>query len=63
MVHGFASETNNEQINSLGLEQAIRRNFSGLDDFNPLEIFANNEFFPSLKNYVQVKCLDFFFLL
>lgn len=62
IVYGFASEANDEQINTLGLELAIRRNFSGLDDFNPLKIFAKDQYFPLLKDYVQVNCLDLFLL-
>ena len=42
MVYGFAAESDDQFINSVELEQAIRRNFSGLDDLNPMQIFSRH---------------------
>ena len=42
MVYGFAAESDDQYINSVELEQAIRRNFSGLDDLNPMKIFSRH---------------------
>ena len=57
MVYGFAvnAEPDNPVIRDLELEQSIRRNFSGLDDLDPMEIFTGQ--FPSLGHSVKVtKC-------
>ena len=57
MVYGFAvnAEQDNPVIRDLDLEQSIRRNFSGLDDLDPMEIFTTQ--FPSLGHSVKVtKC-------
>jgi hypothetical protein len=41
MVYGFAKQAKpGDQISDIELEQSIRRNFSGLDDVDPLEIFS-----------------------
>ena len=42
MVYDFAAESDDQYINSVELEQAIRRNFSGLDDLNPMNIFSRH---------------------
>ena len=54
MVHGFAREAERgEQISELDLEQSIRRNFSGLDDLDPIKIFSRQ--FRRLKPRVKVR--------
>ena len=54
MVYGFAGKPNgNGQVTELELEKSIRRNFSGLDDLDPVKIFC--EEFENLNEYVQVK--------
>ena len=48
MVYGFAKQAKpGDQISDTELEQSIRRNFSGLDDVDPVEIFSQE--FPRLK--------------
>jgi predicted component of type VI protein secretion system len=49
MVYGFAVRA---EIRERELEQSITRNFSGLDDLNPMEIFSRQ--FPRLKHFVKV---------
>ena len=53
MVSGFAKH--GDQIIVKELERCIRRNFSGLDDLDPLRIFSQQ--FQDLKEYVKVKML------
>ena len=49
MVNGSARVTNGGAwISDTKLEQCIRRNFSGLDDVNPVEIFSRH--FRRLKH-------------
>ena len=53
MVNGFASKAERgEQISDIQLEQSIRRNFSGLDDLDPVKIFCRK--FPRLERKVEV---------
>ncbi len=53
MVYGFAVQAEQgDQISEIELEQSIRRNFSGLDDLDPVKIFGRQ--FPRLKHYVKV---------
>ena len=52
MVYGFADKLDDKCINNMELEQAIKRNFSGLDDLNPMEIFSCH--LPQLKPYFEV---------
>jgi hypothetical protein len=51
MVYGFAVQTE-QLLSEIELEQSIRRNFSGLDDLDPVKIFSRH--FPRLKHYVKV---------
>ena len=56
MVYGFAEQTEEgDQINERELEQSIRRNFSGLDDLDPVKIFARQ--FEKLKRFVKVNSI------
>ena len=56
MVYGFAEQTEEgDQISEIELEQSIRRNFSGLDDLDPVKIFARQ--FEKLKRFVKVKSI------
>lgn len=54
MVYGFAmqAEADGPVIKQLELEQSIRRNFSGLDDLDPMEIFCRQ--FSELEHSVEV---------
>ena len=54
MVYGFAvqAEADGPAIKNLELEQSIRRNFSGLDDLDPMEIFCRQ--FSKLEHSVEV---------
>ena len=53
MVYGFAQQAKEGgQITEVELEQSIRRNFSGLDDLDPVIIFARQ--FPKLKCFIGV---------
>ncbi len=53
MVYGFAVQAEpGDQIRDIELEQSIKRNFSGLDDLDPVEIFSQR--FPRLKHCVKV---------
>ena len=53
MVYGFAVQAEQgDQISEIELEQSIRRNFSGLDDLDPVKIFSRQ--FPRLKHCVKV---------
>ena len=54
MVYGFAvqTEADGPAIKHLELEQSIRRNFSGLDDLDPMEIFCRQ--FSELEYSVEV---------
>ena len=40
MVCAFAAEEKNNRVGTLELEKAIKRNFSGLDDFDPMKFFV-----------------------
>ena len=54
MVFGFAVQAEQgDQISDIELEKSIRRNFSGLDDIDPVKTFCNH--FPRLKESVKVK--------
>ena len=53
MVYGFAVQAEQgDQVSEIELEQSIRRNFSGLDDLDPVKIFSRQ--FLRLKQYVKV---------
>ncbi|XP_028416584.1 E3 ubiquitin-protein ligase rnf213-alpha-like [Dendronephthya gigantea] len=54
MVFGFAvqKEEQGDQISVIELEKSIRRNFSGLDDIDPVKTFCEKELFPRLKETV-----------
>ena len=56
MVYSFAEKAKkdggDEEIHVIELEQSIRRNFSGLDDIDPVKIFSGQ--FPRLKRYAKV---------
>ena len=54
MVNGFAAKQGGE-IGEIELEQSIRRNFSGLDDLDPVLIFSQE--FPMPNQYSEVKML------
>ena len=56
MVYGFAERAESDDlVSDIELEQCIRRNFSGLDDLDPMKIFSRQ--FPRLGNYIKVtKC-------
>jgi hypothetical protein len=60
MVYGFAVQAKRgDQVGDIELEQSIRRNFSGLDDVDPVEIFSRE--FPRLERKVEVnKCIEVF---
>ncbi|CAB4010103.1 plexin-A4, partial, partial [Paramuricea clavata] len=52
MVYGFAVQAEQgDQISDIELEQSIRRNFSGLDDLDPVKIFSRQ--FPRLKDCLK----------
>ncbi|CAB3995217.1 Hypothetical predicted protein, partial [Paramuricea clavata] len=52
MVYGFAVQVEQgDQISDIELEQSIRRNFSGLDDLDPVKIFSRQ--FPRLKDCLK----------
>ena len=53
MVYGFAEQAElGDPVSDIELEQSIRRNFSGLDDLDPMKIFSRH--FPRLKPCVKV---------
>jgi hypothetical protein len=53
MVYGFAVQAEpGDQISDIELEQSIRRNFSGLDDLDPVKIFSRH--FPRLRDCLKV---------
>jgi hypothetical protein len=53
MVYGYAVQAEQgDQISDIELEQSIRRNFSGLDDLDPVKIFSRQ--FPRLKDCLKV---------
>jgi phosphoenolpyruvate synthase/pyruvate phosphate dikinase len=56
MVYGFAvqAERQGDQLKDTELEKSIRRNFSGLDDLDPMKIFSQQSQFQKLKRYVKV---------
>ena len=52
MVYGFAKQAKSgDLVSDIELEQCIRRNFSGLDDLDPMEIFSKQ--FPILKKVTK----------
>ena len=51
MVYRFAKQDG--EISDEALEKSIRRNFNGLDDLDPLEIFGQQ--FKRLNRHVKVK--------
>jgi hypothetical protein len=55
MVYGFAvqKEQGEQLLSDVEMEQSIRRNFSGLDDLDPVKIFSGQ--FLRLKHYVKVR--------
>ena len=56
MVYGFAKQAERgDQISDIKLEQSIRRNFSGLDDLDPVKVFCR--VFPRLERKVKVNKL------
>ena len=59
MVAGSAKPSDQSIVKEL--EQCIRRNFSGLDDLDPLRIFSKQ--FQGLKQYVKVKMLCYYSML
>lgn len=53
MVYGFAVQaTQGDELSYEDLEKSIRRNFSGLDDLDPVAIFSRQ--FPILEMSVKV---------
>ena len=53
MVYGFAEEAESgDLVSDIELEQCIRRNFSGLDDLDPMKIFSRE--FKRLKGCIKV---------
>jgi hypothetical protein len=54
MVNGFTAKQGGE-IGEIELEQSIRRNFSGLDDLDPVQIFSQELLMPN--QYSEVKML------
>ena len=53
MVYGFAVEAKQgDQISEMKLKKSIKRNFSGLDDLDPIRIFSYH--FDELKSSVKV---------
>ena len=59
MVYGFASQADpGDLISDIELEKSIRRNFSGLDDLDPVKIFSRE--FPRLKRKVKVNKLNIY---
>ena len=55
MVYGFAEQAESgdpDLVSDIELEQCIRRNFSGLDDLDPMKIFSKE--FPRLKKSIKV---------
>ena len=55
MVYGFAkpdAKPDDPIIRDVELAQSIRRNFSGLDDLDPVKIFSRH--FSGLKRSVKV---------
>ncbi|CAB4032969.1 Hypothetical predicted protein, partial [Paramuricea clavata] len=58
MVYGFAvqKELGEKLLSDVQLEQSIRRNFSGLDDLDPVKIFSGQ--FLRLEHYVMYPSPD-----
>ena len=53
MVYGFAEQAElGDLVTYVEMEQSIRRNFSGLDDLDPMKIFSRQ--FPRLKDCIKV---------
>ena len=53
MVYGFAEQAElGDLVSDIELEQCIRRNFSGLDDLDPMKIFSRQ--FLKLKRCIKV---------
>lgn len=53
MVYGFAAQAKqSDELADMDLEKSIRRNFSGLDDLDPVAIFSLQ--FPVLERSVKV---------
>ena len=53
MVYGFAKQAKlGDLVSDIELEQCIRRNFSGLDDLDPMKIFSKQ--FPRLRKSIKV---------
>jgi predicted component of type VI protein secretion system len=54
MVYGFAvkAKQDDQLLSDIELELSIKRNFSGLDDLDPVEIFIRQ--FPRLKDCLEV---------
>ena len=53
MVYGFAKQAKlGDPVSDIELEQSIRRNFSGLDDLDPMKIFSRQ--FPRLEPCIKV---------
>ena len=53
MVYGFAKKAElGDLVSDIELEQCIRRNFSGLDDLDPMKIFSRQ--FLRLKGCIKV---------
>ena len=53
MVYGYAVQAERgDKISDIELEKSIRRNFSGLDDIDPVKIFCRE--FPRLNRDVKV---------
>ena len=42
MVYSYASEDSTGNVDDIEMEKAIRRNFSGLDDIDPIDIFKRH---------------------
>ena len=53
MVYGFAEQAESGTlVSDIELEQCIRRNFSGLDDLDPMKIFSRE--YKRLKGCIKV---------
>ena len=63
MVFGFAGKRKQTgQIKEVELEQSIRRNFSGLDDLDPVEIFRKQFKKPNKDEKVKLLAKTYFML-
>ena len=63
MVSGFAGKRKQTgQIKEVELEQSIRRNFSGLDDLDPVEIFRKQFKRPDEDEKVNLSAKTYFML-